>query len=179
MILKSIKNLFSKKILLPSLIPIALKYLLFFVYLIFEQLVINIAKKLLNFIRKFNVYERFITYICQNNDFILMSSFLLIGVIAEASATLAVFLLAKNFVKLGILFYILKIIIYIPAVDIFKRNKKRLLRYKIIRVVFYWYLLIIKSKIYKTLKKIIKKYKVEISRFFYTIKHFLQKKEIG
>jgi len=95
----------------------------------------------------------------------------LIGAIAEASATFAVFLLAKDFIKLGILFYILKIIIYIPAVDIFKRNKKRLLKYKIIKVVFYWYLLIIKSEIYKTLKKIIKKYKAEISRFLYPIKN--------
>jgi len=155
---------------------IALKYLLFFIYLIFEQLVINIAKKLLSFIRKFNIYEKFINYICQSNDFVLMSSFLLIGAIAEASATFAVFLLAKDFVKLGILFYILKIIIYIPAVDIFKRNKKRLLKYKIIRVVFYWYLLIIKSEIYKTLKKIIKKYKVEISRFLYPIKKLFTKK---
>jgi len=149
---------------------ILLKYILFFIYLVFEQLVINIAKKLLLFIRKFNVYERFINYICNANDFILLSSFLLIAAIAEISATFAVFLGAKGFIKLGFLFYILKIIIYIPTVDIFKHNKKRLLKYKIIRVVFYWYLLIIKSEIYRTIKKALSQFKNSIKTFYYPIK---------
>jgi hypothetical protein len=138
--------------------------------LIFEQLVINIAKKLLLFIRRFNVYERFINYICNSNDFVLLSSFLLIAIIADICATFAIFLVAKGLVVLGILFYILKILIYIPAVDIFKRNKKRLLKYKIIRVVFYWYLLIIKSETYRTVKKALKQFKNRIKTFYYPIK---------
>ncbi len=83
----------------------------------------------------------------------MLSSFLLIAGIAEVSATFAVLLGAKGFLKLGILFYILKIIIYIPAVDIFKQNKKRLTSYYIIKIVYYWYLLILKSHIYKNIKK--------------------------
>jgi hypothetical protein len=101
----------------------------------------------------------------------------LIATIADICATFAIFLVAKGFVALGILFYILKIIIYIPAVDIFKRNKKRLLKYKIIRVVFYWYLLIIKSEIYRTIKKTLKQYKYKISKFFYPLRKLFTKKQ--
>ena len=98
---------------------------------------------------------------------VLLSSFLIIAGIAETSATFAVFLSVRGFVKLGIFFYILKIVIYIPTVDIFKHNKKRLLKYRIIRTFYYWYLLIIGSKIYRNIKKVFKDTKEKIKEFFY------------
>jgi len=147
-----------------------IKYILFIIYFIFEEFVIKMAKRLLVFIRKFNIYEKFIDKINHSNDFILLSSFLIIAGIAEASATFAVFLSVKGFVNLGIFFYILKIIIYIPTVDIFKHNKKRLLRYSIIRTLFYWYLIIISSQIYRNIKRIFKDIKRNLKAFFLPIR---------
>lgn len=147
-----------------------IKYILFIIYFIFEEFVIKMAKRLLIFIRKFNIYDKFIDIINHSNDFVLLGSFLIIAGIAEASATFAVFLSVRGFVKLGIFFYILKIIIYIPTVDIFKHNKKRLLRYSIIRTIYYWYLIIIGSQIYRNLKKLFKKFKERIKAFFLPVK---------
>jgi len=147
-----------------------IKYILFIVYFIFEEFVIKIAKRLLKVIRKFNIYDRFIDIISRSNDFVLLSSFLIIAGIAEASATFAVFLSVRGFVYLGIFFYILKIIIFIPTVDIFKHNKKRLLRYSIIRTLFYWYLIIKSSQIYRNIKRIFKEIKRNLKAFFLPIR---------
>ena len=147
-----------------------IQYILFVIYFIFEEIVIKSAKKLLQFIRKFNFYDEFIAFVTKSNDFVLLTSFLFIATLAETSATFAVFLTAKGFVALGIFFYMLKIIIYIPTIDIFKHNKKRLLKYYVIKTFYYWYLLILKSKIYRNVKKIIKNIKEKIKNFFRPLK---------
>ena len=151
-------------------LQIIIKYILFIIYFIFEEFVIKMAKRLLIFIRQFDIYSKFIDFINRSNDLVLLSSFLLIAGIAEASATFAVFLSVRGFVKLGIFFYILKIVIYIPTVDIFKHNKRRLLKYRIIRTFYYWYLLIIGSKIYRNIKKVFKDIKEKIKAFFYPVR---------
>ncbi len=162
------KDIFKK-------LQIIIKYILFIIYFIFEEFVIKMAKRLLVFIRKFDIYEKFTNYINRSNDFILLGSFLLIAGIAEASATFAVFLSVKGFVKLGIFFYILKIVIYIPTVDIFKHNKKRLLKYRIIKTIYYWYLLIIDSMTYKKIKRVFQEIRKKIKRVFNPIKQKILK----
>jgi len=166
---KPIEKDMTMKIILEKLQTI-IKYILFIIYFIFEEFVIKMAKRLLTFIRQFDIYGKFIDFINRSNDLILLSSFLFIAGIAETSATFAVFLSVRGFVKLGIFFYILKIIIYIPTVDIFKHNKKRLLKYRIIKTLYYWYLLIISSKIYRNIKKVFKDIKEKIKAFFYPIR---------
>ncbi len=92
-------------------------------------------------------------YIEKSNDFILLFSFVFIVILAETSATVGVFLFAKGFLISGIFFYILKIVIYIPSIDIFKRNKERLLKYKIIRFGAFLYEKIEKNPLFLKLKK--------------------------
>jgi len=152
-----------------------IKYILFIIYFIFEEIIIKTAKRLLQFIRKFSFYDEFIEFITKSNDFILLISFLFIATLAETSATFAVFLMAKGFFVLGVVFYILKIIIYIPTIDIFKHNKKRLLKYRIIKTFYYWYLFILKSQIYRNIKKFIKDIKEKIKLFFKPVKEMFLK----
>ena len=147
-----------------------IKYILFIIYFIFEEFVIKIAKRALRLIRKINIYDKFIEMIDRSNNFVLLGSFLFLAVLAESSATFAVFLTAKGFVKLGILFYALKIVLFIPAVDIFSHNKKRLVQYRIIRTIYYWYLRIKSSEIYRNIKKFSKEIKAKIKAFFKPIK---------
>jgi hypothetical protein len=150
-----------------------IKYILFIIYFIFEEFVIKVAKRLLAFIRKFKIYDKFIDLISQSNDFFLLASFIILAGVAESSATFAVFLTAKGFVVLGILFYIVKIIIFIPAIDIFKHNKKRLLKYTVIRTLYYWYLLITASQIYRNIKRFFKDFKERLRDYFLPIKESL------
>jgi len=147
-----------------------IKYILFIIYFIFEEFVIKIAKRALRLIRKISIYDKFIEMIDRSNNFVLFSSFLFLAILAESSATFAVFLTAKGFIKLGILFYALKIVLFIPAVDIFTHNKKRLLQYRIVRIVYYWYLRIMNSDIYRNIKKVSKEIKTKINVFFKPIK---------
>ena len=146
------------------------KYILFILYFIFEEFVIKIAKRALLLIRKINIYDMFIEMIDRSNNFVLFSSFLFLAILAESSATFAVFLTAKGLIKLGMLFYALKIVLFIPAVDIFSHNKKRLLQYRIVRIVYYWYLRIMHSEIYRNIKKVSKEIKAKIKAFFKPIK---------
>ena len=105
-------------------------------------------------------------YIEKSNDFILLFSFVFIVFLAETSATIGVFLAAKGFVVLGIIFYVLKIIIYIPSIDIFSRNKERLLKYKIIQFGVFLYEKIEKNPLFLEIKKRIKEFKENILRKF-------------
>ncbi len=92
-------------------------------------------------------------YIEKSNDFILLFSFVCIVILAETSATIGVFLAARGYVITGAVFYILKIIIYIPSIDIFRRNKKRLIKYKIIQIGLFIYEKIEKNPLFSELKK--------------------------
>ena len=105
-------------------------------------------------------------YIEESNDFILLFSFVFIVFLAETSATIGVFLAAKGFVILGIIFYILKIIIYIPSIDIFKRNKNRLLKYKIIQFGVFLYEKIEKNPLFLEIKKRVKELKKIVLKAF-------------
>ena len=136
-----------------------LEYFFFFLYFIFEEVVIKSAKRLLYFIKSFHFYEKIMSFIEEGNDFILLFSFVFIVVLAESFATIGVFLLAKGFIVLGIVFYVLKIIIYIPSIDIFRRNKERLLKYKIIQIGAFLYEKIENNPIFLGIKRKIKEFK--------------------
>jgi len=148
-----------------------LEYLFFFLYFIFEEIVIKSAKKLLLFIKSFDLYEKIMLYIQESNDFILLFSFVFIVLLAEISSTLGLFLLAKGFLISGIFFYILKIVIYIPSIDIFKRNKNRLLKYKIIQIGLFIYEKIEKNPLFLELKKRFKLLKEKILLSFKDFKN--------
>ncbi len=105
-------------------------------------------------------------YIEKSNDFILLFSFVFIVVLAETLATIGVFLAAKGFIVLGIFFYILKIIVYIPSIDIFKRNKERLLKYKIIQIGLFIYEKIENNPLFLELKRKLKNFKYIILSLF-------------
>ncbi len=136
-----------------------LEYLFFFFYFLFEEIVIKSAKKLLAFIKSFDLYEKIMLYIQKSNDFILLFSFIFIVLLAEISSTFGLFLLAKGLLIPGIFFYILKIVIYIPSIDIFKRNKDRLLKYKIIQFGVFLYEKIEQNPIFLKFKLKLKKFK--------------------
>ena len=136
-----------------------LEYLFFFLYFIFEEVVIKSAKKLLSFIKSFHFYEKIMRFVEEGNDFILLFSFVFIVAIAEISSTIGLFLIAKGFIVLGIIFYVLKIIIYIPSIDIFKRNKERLLKYKIIQIGVFLYEKIENNPLFLEFKRKIKEFK--------------------
>jgi len=136
-----------------------LEYLFFFLYFIFEEVVIKSAKKLLSFIKSFHFYEKIMRFIEEGNDFILLFSFVFIVAVAEISSTIGLFLLAKGFIVLGIIFYILKIIIYIPSIDIFRRNRQRLLKYKIIQIGTFLYEKIENNPLFLEFKRKIKEFK--------------------
>ncbi len=99
-------------------------------------------------------------YIEKHNDFILLSAFVFIVILAEITSTLALFLFTKGFLILGIFFYILKIIIYIPSIDIFRRNKERLLKYKIIKLGVFLYEKIENNPFFIEIKNRIKNIKI-------------------
>ena len=99
------------------------------------------------------------SFIEKSNDFVLLFSFVFIVVLAESFATIGVFLIAKGFIILGIIFYVLKIIIYIPSIDIFKRNKERLLKYKIIQIGAFLYEKIENNPLFLEFKRKIKEFK--------------------
>ena len=101
-------------------------------------------------------------YIENSNDFILLVSFVSIVFLAETSATIGVFFAAKGYMIIGTLFYILKIIIYIPSIDIFRRNKERLLKYKIIQFGVFLYKKIEKNPLFLEIKKRVKEFKKTI-----------------
>ena len=105
-------------------------------------------------------------YIEKSNDFILLFSFVFIVLLAEIISTFALFLFAKGFIISGAFFYILKIIIYIPSIDIFRRNKERLLKYKIIQFGVFLYEKIEKNPLFLEIKKRIKELKENILRKF-------------
>ncbi len=128
----------------------------------FEEVVIKSAKTLLNFIKSFHFYEKTMLYIEKSNDFILLFSFVFIITLAETISTIALFLLAKGFFISGIFFYVLKIIIYIPAIDIFKRNKQRLIKYKIVKFGIFIYEKIEKHPLFIEIRKKINIFKAKI-----------------
>ena len=136
-----------------------LEYLFFFLYFIFEEIVIKSAKRLLSFIKSFHFYEKIMRFVEEGNDFILLFSFVFIVVMAEISASIGVFLAAKGYVLTGMAFYVLKIIIYIPSIDIFKRNKERLLKYKIIQIGAFLYEKIENNPLFLEFKRKIKEFK--------------------
>jgi len=156
-----------------KILILVLQYIVFIIYYIFEEFVINIAKKSLSFIQRFRIYESFIEYINRSSDAMLLFSFFVIALLAEASAIFAGYLTVHGFVALGIGFYILKIVIFIPTVDIFKHNKKRLLKYSAIRTAYYWYILIIRTETYKNIKKSFKRLKLYIKKSFSPIKKII------
>jgi uncharacterized membrane protein (DUF485 family) len=104
-------------------------------------------------------------FIENSNDLVLLFSFVFIVILAETSATIGVFLAAKGFVITGSLFYILKIIIYIPSVDIFRRNQNRLMKYKIIQFGYFLYEKIEKNPLFLELKEKFKQLKEKIAFF--------------
>jgi len=109
-------------------------------------------------------------FIEEGNDFILLFSFVFIVVMAEISASIGVFLAAKGYVLAGVVFYVLKIIIYIPSIDIFRRNKKRLLKYKIIQIGAFLYEKIENNPLFLEIKRKIKEFKEMILISFRTFK---------
>ncbi|GAX88280.1 conserved hypothetical protein [Lebetimonas natsushimae] len=114
-------------------------------------------------------------FIEKSNDLILMLSFVCIVILAETSATFGVFLTAKGHIILGGLFYIFKIIIYIPSVDIFRRNKNRLMKYKIIQFGYFLYEKIEKNPVFISLREKFRIFKEKVVFFIKPYKEQFKK----
>lgn len=109
-------------------------------------------------------------HIQNSNDLLLLSSFVFLILLAEFVSTFALFLFAKGFFLSGIFFYVLKIIIYIPGIDIFKRNKQRLLKYKIVKFGMLIYEKIENHPLFIEIKRRIKDFKEKIIVKFRKVK---------
>ncbi len=158
-----------------KILILTLQYTIFVIYYIFEEFVIRVAKKWLYFIKKIRIYESFMDYINSSGDTILLSSFFIIALLAEASAIFAGYLMVHGFALFGAGFYLLKIMIFIPAVDIFQHNKKRLLAYSLIRYLYSCYISAIRTEAYRDIKRNFKKIKKSISVLLYPIRNRVSK----
>jgi hypothetical protein len=158
-----------------KILILALQYIVFVIYYIFEEFVIRIAKRWLYFIKKIRIYESFISYINSSGNTTLLSSFFIIALLAEASAIFAGYLMVHGFALLGVGFYILKILIFIPAVDIFKHNKRRLLSYSMIKYLYSCYITAIRTEAYRDIKRSFKKLKKSLAKLLAPIRNRVSK----
>ena len=139
-----------------------IKYVFLFILFLYEELFLIPATKILNKIKTKINYQKIIEAISQN--YFTMLLFLVISLIlAEISAILAGFLIIKGY-WIGGLLYIVKILIFVPLVDIFKHNKKKLLKIKIIKTLYYYYLLFLRLDFIKKIKKLKKNNKTNYKR---------------
>jgi len=158
-----------------KILILILQYVVFVIYYIFEEFVIRIAKRWLYFIKKIRIYESFISFVNSSSNTTLLSSFFIIALLAEASAIFAGYLMVHGFALLGAGFYLLKIMIFIPAVDIFKHNKKRLLAYSAIKYLYSCYIAAIRTEAYRNIKRNFRKLKKSIKMILAPIRNRVSK----
>ena len=158
-----------------KILILILQYVVFVIYYIFEEFVIRIAKRWLYFIKKIRIYESFISFVNSSSNTTLLSSFFIIALLAEASAIFAGYLMVHGFALLGAGFYLLKIMIFIPAVDIFKHNKKRLLAYSTIKYLYSCYITAIRTEAYRNIKRNFRKLKKSIKMLLAPIRNRVSK----
>ena len=138
-----------------------LKTLIAFILYLYEELFLIPAKKLLKQIKKIVFYDKIIDFFAQNIYLNLLFILIVVG-LAETSAITAGFFIVKGFVFIGVLFYLLKVILLIPVIDLFNRNKEELLKFKVIKVSYYYYLKFKRLEIWKKVKQIKKELKEKI-----------------
>ena len=142
------------------------KIVLFLIFF-YEEFFVVPAKKILSFFKKILIYNKILDFFSKN--FLLLIIFIvLIGFIAEINAFIGSFLILKKNFVLGIFFYSLKLLMLIPVIDLFKRNKKKILRIKVFKFLYFYYInfkhLPIFRKIRKMKRKIRKKMKIFLKR---------------
>jgi len=135
-----------------------LKLILAFSLFVYEEFFLVPAKKLLNKFKQVVFYDKIIDFFSKS-IYLNFTFILVIGTLAESSALFAGYLIAHKLFVVGVLFYLLKIILFVPVIDLFKRNKTELLKFKIIRVPYYYYLLFKRLEIWQKVKEIKEKLK--------------------
>ena len=90
---------------------------------------------------------------------------ILTGIIAEINAFIGSFLILKGDVILGVFFYLLKLLMLIPVIDLFKRNKKIILKIKIFKILYFYYIKFEHLPIFQKVRKIKRKMKEKIKNF--------------
>ena len=132
--------------------------IVFLLYL-YEELFLTPAKKLLKQIKKIIFYDKIIDFFAQN-IYLNLLFVVFVAVLAESSATIASLFIIKGFIFIGILFYLVKVILFIPVIDLFNRNKKELLKFNIIRIPYYYYIKFKRLEIWKKVKQMKKRIKL-------------------
>jgi len=145
---------------------------------LYEEIFLYFAKKCLKYIKNFKIYENIILYFSKN-IYLNLIFLILTLFIAESFAIFAGYLFVKKYYIIGLLFYGFKILLFIPIVELFEKNKQNLLKYKIIKIPYYYFLKIKKLPIFYKLKKIKKKFKIYLfylkKNFFKIFKNILKK----
>ena len=151
-----------------------IKNILLFILFLYEELFIIPAKKILNYFRRISLYDKIIKLVSYNLITLIFFLFFL-GFIAETSAMIGGFFLVKKHFILGISFYMIKIILLVPIVDVFKYNKKRLLKIKLIRILYFYYIKFENLKFFRKLRKIKKNLVDKIKKVYYNFKDKIKK----
>ena len=116
-----------------------IKEIIFFLIFLYEEFFIVPAKKILSFLKGKLVYNKVLNFFSRN-FFLLVIFIILTGIIAETNAFIGSFLILKGHVILGVFFYLLKLLMLIPVIDLFKRNKKIILKIKIFKILYFYYI---------------------------------------
>ena len=141
------------------------EFILFTIIYLYEELFLIPAKKFLKIIKKIDIYNKILKFFSRN--LILNFAFIIIMlIIAETSAIAAGYFFVHKYLFLGILFYSIKVLLFIPIVDLFKKNKKNLLKIKVIKIFYYYFLLFKRLPIFYKIKYI----KILIKNYINTLK---------
>jgi len=140
-----------------------LKKMLIFLFILYEEIFLYPAKKLLKLVSKYINYEKWIFRISQNFFYSLIF-IIILTVIAELAAVFAGILILKG-IWLGSLLYFVKIVTFIPLVDLFKHNKKKLLKIEQIRIIYFYYLILQRLPLLRNVRKKIKNFQLSIKKY--------------
>ena len=136
------------------------KKFLIFLFILYEEIFLYPAKNLLKLLSKYVNYEKFILKISQNFFYSLVF-IVFLAVIAESSAILAGILVLKG-IWPGALLYFVKVAAFVPLVDLFKHNKEKLLKIKQIRTIYFYYLVLQRHYLIRSIRRKIKLLKLSI-----------------
>jgi len=135
-------------------------------YIVYEELVYTtIAKPIIEWYKKLKLLAKFQAFLLKAPPIVSLLAFLSTFVVAEILGllTVPVFLMGPPIAFIGVFIYGLKIPVGAFAFWIFKENKERLTKYKIIKIGYDWTMRFVNwidsSEVYKRVKERAKKYK--------------------